>query len=386
MQGVTGVTTAKPHILYLTQAGSIHDERFLIKLRDLGYPLTAVSLARSGNLSVDGIKVHRLGVPTRGGAVGTLGRFAFSAIAVVRLKRLIARSKPDIVHSGFVTTAGFVAALSGFRPHLSMPWGSDILLQPQESRLRKIIARFSLKRADLVTCDAETVKSRILELAPRNPEDITVFPWGIDLELFRPDSARRDETRHRLDLDDDTEVLITTRFLGPLYGIDDFLRALPAVFRTRPNATALIIGDGPQRSELESLANSLGIERRVRFLGFIANPDLPAYLNAADLYVSPSHSDGTSISLLEAMGCGLPVVVTDIESIREWVVENENGLLTPIGDPDRLATAMVKALSDKTMLNRAATNNLRQVISRANWDTNFAKLEAIYQQLMHLNQ
>jgi glycosyltransferase involved in cell wall biosynthesis len=245
-----------------------------------------------------------------------------------------------------------------------------------------MIARFTLSHADLITCDAQTVKSRLLEFAPRNPNDITVFPWGIDLSLFRPDRARRIETRRQLDLDDDAEVIISTRWLAPLYGVDDLLRALRPVFSARPKAIALIAGDGPQRAELELLARSLGIEHRVKFLGAIANSDLPAYLNGADLYVSASHSDGTSLSLLEAMGCGLPLVVTDIDSIREWVVENENGLIAPIGDPEKLAAALGNAFSDSTMMKLASANNLQQAIVRADWGLNFSRLEVIYHQLM----
>jgi glycosyltransferase involved in cell wall biosynthesis len=145
----------------------------------------------------------------------------------------------------------------------------------------------------------------------------------------------------------------------------------------------LIAGDGPQLKELESLAESLQVADQIVFLGSIENPELPEYLNAADLYVSTSHSDGTSLSLLEAMGCALPVIVTDIESIREWVVENENGLLTPIGNPEKLSAALITALSDESLRKRASANNLDQARTRANWDINFTKLESMYEKVIN---
>jgi L-malate glycosyltransferase len=379
-------STAKPHIFYLTQVGTLHDERFLVKLRDAGYPVTYVSLAKDRNTQIEGIQLHSLGLPQGGGRIDSIRRYAGTVLAILRVRRLIKEYQPDILHSGIVTTAGLVAGFSGFHPHISMPWGSDILIQSRESRFRKLIARFALGSADLITCDAETVKSRALEISPRDPNEITVFPWGVDLNIFKPDSDQRQETRSELGLDDDAEVMITTRWLAPLYGIHEFIKSLPEVFSKRPNATAVIVGDGPQLSELESLSANLGLTQRVKFIGAVDNPGLPKYLNASDLYVSPSHSDGTSLSLLEAMGCGLPVVVTDIESIREWVVENENGLLTPIGDHEQLSTTLISALSDTELLKRAAVNNLNQARARADWDINFAKLQAMYEELIDERQ
>ena len=134
----------KPHIFYLTQVGSLHDERFLVKLRDQGYPVTYVSLAKDRNTHIEGIPLHSLGLPQGGGKLDSIRRHIGTAMAIWRVRRLIKKAQPDILHSGIVTTAGLVAGFSGFRPRISMPWGSDILIQPRESRLRKLIAKFAL--------------------------------------------------------------------------------------------------------------------------------------------------------------------------------------------------------------------------------------------------
>jgi glycosyltransferase involved in cell wall biosynthesis len=208
----------------------------------------------------------------------------------------------------------------------------------------------------------------------------------VNLDIFKPDPLARAKTRQIFGFDENAEVMITTRWLDALYGVGDFIRALPRVFEQRPNAAALIVGSGSQREQLESLTHSLGIADRVKFAGPVSNNDLPQYLNAADLYVSPSHSDGTSLSLLEAMGCGLPVAVTDIDSIREWVVDGDNGRLVPIGDSGKMAEAIIELFSDPAMLRRAADNNLAQAQTRANWDRNFEILESMYERLMTLSR
>ena len=316
---------------------------------------------------------HSADAPALLGAIGLLR-------AVPRLRRLIRDFRPDILHAGFVTTAGVVAALSGFRPLLLMPWGSDILLQPKRSLVRRRLAGFALGRARLITCDAEIVKREILALNPRLPEEIVVFPWGIDISLFRPDAAAREAVRRNLDWED-AEILVCTRALAPVYGVHDLVAALPSVFDRRSRAVALIIGDGPQRAELERLGAGLGLAGRVRFLGTVQNRMLPPYLAASDVYVSASHSDGSSLSLLEALACGLPVAVTDVPAILEWVEDGKHGRVAPIGEPGALADRIVELLDDDGLRAAASAINRAVAEERADWDRNFAKLEAMYARL-----
>ena len=317
---------------------------------------------------------HSADAPVLSGAIGLLR-------AVPRLRRLIRDFRPDILHAGFVTTAGVVAALSGFRPLLLMPWGSDILLQPKRSLVRRHLARFALGRARLITCDAEIVKREILALNPRPPEEVVVFPWGIDISLFRPDATAREAVRRDLGWED-AEILVCTRALAPVYGVHDFLAALPSVFDRKPRARALIIGDGPQRADLERRAAGFGFGERVRFPGTVPNSALPRYLAASDVYVSASHSDGSSLSLLEALACGLPVAVTDVPAILEWVEDGKHGRVAPIGEPGALAARIVELLDDDGLRAAASAVNRAVAEERADWDRNFGKLKAMYARLV----
>src|ERR1051325_8853856 len=158
----------------------------------------------------------------------------------------------------------------------------------------------------MITCDCEAVKRKIIEISGYPSDKIVVFPWGVDLGLFRPE-----ENKAALKSDlgvGDRPVIITTRTLSPVYGIEYFLRALPDVLRVHPRALALVVGTGPLDRQMRDLATSLGLRDHVHFAGNVPNEKLPRYLNAADIYVSPSLSDGTSLCLLEALACGLPGV------------------------------------------------------------------------------
>jgi glycosyltransferase involved in cell wall biosynthesis len=296
-------------------------------------------------------------------------------------QRLLKKFKPDILHAGFVQSAGLMAAVSGYHPFLLMPWGSDILLNPYRNKIFKMLTKYVLSRADFITCDAEEVKRRIIELANYPAEKIIVFPWGIDLKLFRPCVELRKAIRQELGWED-KKILIMTRSFKDVYGIEYFLKALPKVFEEVPEARALVIGSGPLELQLKALAQELNLADRIRFLGEIPNHELPKYLNASDLYVSSSLSDGTSLSLLEAFACALPVVVTDVPAILEWVQDGINGLVVPRQSSEELAKAIITLLKDEKYAHEMGEKNLALARKRADWDQNFAKLEELYQRIV----
>ena len=129
--------------------------------------------------------------------------------------------------------------------------------------------------------------------------------------------------------------IVAVARLSPEKGLDVLLRAMAEVLRTEPRIRLEIAGDGPLRSDLEGLAAELHIQANVRFLGEIS--DVPSLLARASLFVLPSHSEGISLTLLEAMARGLPVVATKVGGNAEVVVNGETGFLVPPNDPSALA-------------------------------------------------
>ncbi len=115
------------------------------------------------------------------------------------------------------------------------------------------------------------------------------------------------------------------------------------------------------------------------FPGQINYTDLPRYYRSADLYISASHSDGTSISLLEAMACGCPVLVSDIPGNREWVQQGVNGWLFPDGDAWALEQAIFQAVEQRELLPEMGRAARRIAEQRADWNLNFAQLERAFE-------
>jgi len=113
-------------------------------------------------------------------------------------------------------------------------------------------------------------------------------------------------------------------------------------------------------------------------IGRVPNTQLPAILNCADVYVSTSLSDGTSLSLLEALACGLGIIVTDVPAIKEWVSE-DNGILVRIKDIQGIITALEKYYADPGLAKKHGEKNIQIANDRADWNKNYEKLNLIYE-------
>jgi glycosyltransferase involved in cell wall biosynthesis len=201
-----------------------------------------------------------------------------------------------------------------------------------ESRLIRAIERFVLARADLVVPMGSFTKG-IAEDAGVPPERIVelVFPtsWG------RASPVDRDDERV------DRGRVVCAGRLESEKGIDVLLRAWPEVVSTRPNARLEIAGDGPQRPELERLAQRLGVKSHVRFRGWVPAEDMPAFFGRALVAVLPSRwEEGLGMVLVEAGLAGCDLVGSDLGGIRDMVEHGKTGLLVPPDDPGALAEAL----------------------------------------------
>jgi glycosyltransferase involved in cell wall biosynthesis len=296
---------------------------------------------------------------------------------------LIRTLRPSIVVGNWITRdSGLYCALVGYHPFLAVAWGSDILVEARRWLILRMFARFTLKVADGVIVDSEVQRQAILSMGCRSSK-IYCFPWGIDLNLFRPERTKglREELGWLHD-----KIVVSTRRHLPIYGIEYLIRAMPLVLARMNDVKLLVIGEGPLLEYHKSLAKRLGIENQVKFLGNVENHKLPAILNAGDVYVSTSFSDGSSASLMEAMACGLPVVVTKIAANEEWVVHGENGFLVKPGDSVTLADYVIKVLQDERLRLLMGEANLKVAKKRADWEVNSLMLEKSVSDLLAQNE
>jgi glycosyltransferase involved in cell wall biosynthesis len=157
--------------------------------------------------------------------------------------------------------------------------------------------------------------------------------------------------------------VIVPRRLVPKNGVETFVRAFPGVRGRIPGVRALVAGDGPERTRLESLSRELGVANDVEFIGASPHERMPELFAQAQVAVLPSLMEATSVAALEAMACGIPVVASDVGGLPE-IVDASVGALVPPGDPSALADAIVAVLTDP---GRSAKGRLARERVVAKW-------------------
>jgi glycosyltransferase involved in cell wall biosynthesis len=294
------------------------------------------------------------------------------------VRKILARVRPHLLHVHSVGTYGVVGALSGRRPLVATAWGSDVLLTAR-APVKRMVIRAVLRRAELVTCDALHMREALLRLGVPAAK-IRVVYFGTDPTKFRPgvDGAHI-RARFRLGAG---PVIISLRSLEPIYDVATLIRAMPAVVREVPEARCLVVGDGTEREALQALVRSLGLSGTVSLAGAAPPEDMPAFLAAADIYVSTSRSDaGLAASTAEAMASALPVVVTASAENHLWVVEGKGGFLIPLGDAETLARRILDLIHQPAVRKAYGAHNREVIEDRNNYFREMAKMEDLYREI-----
>jgi glycosyltransferase involved in cell wall biosynthesis len=141
----------------------------------------------------------------------------------------------------------------------------------------------------------------------------------------------------------------------------------------------LLLADGSQAGRIRQILERGGVMDRVTFAGQIPQQNLPRFYHIADIFISPSHVDGTSVSLLEALACGLPCLVSDIPANKEWISDGENGWLFPDGDAGLLAAKIIQVLEQRQVLKKVGDAARMVAEQRADWKKNFGQLMHAYE-------
>lgn len=351
-------------LLYFTRDYNTHDHRFLSALVTTGHQVYDLRLeSRPRPLENRPLP----GGVTRLHWAGGQGpaRLRDGPRLLLDFRRVLHDIRPDVVMAGPLQRSALLTALSGFRPLISMSWGYDLIHDAGRSPIWRRATRFTLRRSRLMLGDSEIIR-RLAVAHGLPPERAFIFPWGIDLELFTPGSNPPGSSP--------TFTLLSTRSWEPIYGIDIIARAFVQAARQVADLRLVMLGQGSQAGLLQRIFQTSGVMDRVLMPGLVRETDLPRYHRMADLYVSASHSDGTSISLLEALACGRPALVSDIPGNTEWVEPGVNGWLFADGNPGELADRILAAWSQKEQLERMGRAAHETAKQRADWQANYPRL------------
>lgn len=230
---------------------------------------------------------------------------------------------------------------------------------------------------DHVTAVSQATAASHLAAGMVDAGNLSVVSNGIDVDAWQTDPRARLEARQALGIGNDFLWLA----VGRLDAVKDYPTLLNALARAPKTPRLLVLGSGPLKKELRNLATALGLGHRVRFAGF--ESDVARHMHAADGFVLSSRYEGLPLVLLEAGACAVPVVATDVPGTREVVVPGETGWLTPAGDSERLAAAMLWLMHTSPGNRRAMGLRARQrVVELYSLEAVLDRWERLYADLL----
>ncbi len=337
------------------------------ELAAMGHAVRVVTAAY-GDLprreTVDGFELRRIpAVRRHADHCSPLEMLSFMASAAVALPVMARRWRPDACVAFFGIPCGpaaWVLKVVAGVPYIVSLRGGDVPgFQPYDlaayHRLTTPLIRFLWKRAAAVVANSRGLAALAARSAGGLP--IAMIPNGVDADRFTPD-----ETPSR-------QGPVRCVFVGRLVrqkGLDVLLEALGRL----PESACLevtIVGDGPLRRDLTAQAARLGLDRMVRFAGWVSRADMPDLLRRADAFVFPSRDEGMPNALLEAMASGLAVAATRIAGNEELVEEGETGFLVPPDDPASLAVALARLAGDRNLCWRLGRAGREKVVREYSW-------------------
>jgi glycosyltransferase involved in cell wall biosynthesis len=304
-------------VIYATSGWCIHDTRWFTALKDSGLDPIAMSVTGSPEVLPVGVRAFGSAEDLRSGIDGLI------------------ESEPIPILAGPLTT--ITRSLVGAKTRIvGLSWGWD--LQPEAIAEVFDPALLALvSDLDALIVDSTVTRDVALDLG-LSEDRIVLIPWGIDVDLFNPEGPIADLSRFGASADD--IVILSLRSHTSIHRVGDIIEAFAVAVAEQPRLFLLVGGEGPLTEQHQVRVRELAIANRVRFIRMLPEEDLPPLFRAASVYVTATAVDGTSVTLLQALACGTPVLASAIPGNVMWMELAGNDALFAVGDLGALAQSM----------------------------------------------
>jgi glycosyltransferase involved in cell wall biosynthesis len=299
-----------------------------------------------------------------------------------RLIEIIELIQPSLIHAMRIPFEGMIAALS-LRERKEFPliisiWGNDFTLHAKATKKMGLYTRTAMHRANCVHVDCYRDQQLAYKWGFDQTKSSVVLPGGggVQVDIFYPSTDRN------LDKGKDEQIIIVNpRGFRAYVRNDTFFQAIPLVLEHRPDIK-FICPAMIEESQAQNWIKKYKIEDSVELLPKISRHQMADVFRESKITVSITDHDGTPNTLLEAMACGSFPIVGDIESLREWIVNEENGLLVDPYDHRGLAAAILQAIREKVLLTKAQDKNIELIKTRAEYSWVMSQAEKLYTSLV----
>ena len=281
--------------------------------------------------------------------------------AIKEIRKILVEFKPDVIHLHQVNRLALLvtkAAKPLHIPIITTAWGSDVLLVPERNFIYKFFTKYVLGHSGIITADAQIMIDRMLTMDPVTSKYV-LLQYGID-----PITPVEKE-----------KIIYSNRLHRPLYRIDTIIHDFAKFYQHHPDWRLLVGATGPETEQLEALVKQLELENVVTFAGWLNKEQNNENYAKATIYVSIPESDGTSVSLLEAMSADCIPVVSDLPVTHEWIKDGVNGIIRREGiDPFEAALQLDKA--------QCFAQNRQLISEKVDRKNTTAHFDQLYQQLL----
>jgi len=368
----------------------------IARLAARGHSLTVVAPAFRGlpSHTIDGVPVYRFryatsaleslthdeGAPAkvRGNPLYKFLAAPYVVSGAAHMAYWAARQRFDVLHVHWPFPHALISApTSALRgvPQIATCHGAELAMARNSPVVARIL-RWSLLRADAVSCNSSHTRGEVERLCGRTP---SVIPYGATVSpVDRPREPRR--------AGEPATLLFSGRLIQRK-GVDVLIRAMPRILERRP-VRLVVTGEGDRRGEWEALARSLGLSDRVEFLGFVSRERLAELYRTCDAYVHPAifddsnDTEGLGVVLIEALANRCPVVASRVGGIVDVIRDGETGLLVPEKDERALSEAILRVLDDPSLARRLGEAGRAFATRHFDWNRITDETEALYFQVL----
>lgn len=273
-----------------------------------------------------------------------------------RLRQAVKQFQPDVIHAMYASSYGLLGALLNFKEYYVSCWGSDIFSFPQQNFVTRSVLQFVLSQAKRVYSTSHFMAN---EIRKYTKAEAVVIPYGVDTTIFLPGKNLLN------DFDPNNTVIGTVKSHEATYGIDVLIRGFALLYkRLGGKIKLLLVGEGSQTTALKQLTRDLGMTDHVVFTGKVTHDETVSMHRAIDIFVAPTLHESFGVSLLEAMSCGKPCVVSDIPPYREIDGDANAMMYFKSNDAESLCDNLAMLINDSEERNRLGTAARHRVLEK----------------------
>jgi len=310
--------------------------------------------------------------------ISTVAFVLLGPLILLQLIWLIRKHRVQVVNVHFPIDNLFYLALCrrllSIRLVISVH-GSDAFPGGQSKRRYSRAFRFLLRASDLVVLPSDAYRTKLLEVFPDLEGKAIFIHNGVNADRFR--AAGHDDAANC-----PNRYILCIAYLMEVKGVDLLLRAAKAIVAKDETLRLVLVGEGPQRGDLERLASSLGIRERTQFVGSQEGAAVANLLQGCAVLAVPSRAESFGIVIIEAMASRTPVVATAVGGIPEIIEHEVNGLLVEPENPEALAHGLQRVLTDRELRARLVENAYSSVMDRFTFARTGAGYEGAYDALL----